>query len=50
MKNSNPSEDKLAIYKTQAATASKKKESKIEEARNLDTEKEALEKMMNEKE
>ena len=50
MKSTNPSEDKLAIYKTQAATASKKKETKIEETKNLETEKEALEKMMNEKE
>lgn len=50
LKSSNPSEDKLAIYKTQAATASKKKEGKEEEVRTLETEKEALEKMMTEKE
>lgn len=50
LKSTNPAEDKLAIYKTQAATASKKKETKAEEAKRLETEKEALEKMMTEKE
>ena len=50
LKQTNPADDKLAIYKTQAATASKKKEQKSEELKSLETEKEALEKMMTEKE
>ena len=50
LKSTNPAEDKLAIYKTQAATASKKKETKAEELKRLETEKEALERMMTEKE
>lgn len=50
LRQSNPADDKLAIYKTQAATASKKKEQKNDELKNLETEKEALEKMMTERE
>jgi intraflagellar transport protein 81 len=50
LRSSNPADDKLAIYKTQAATASKKKETKAEECKNLETEKEALEKLMTERE
>lgn len=50
LRQSNPADDKLAVYKTQAATASKKKEQKSEELKNLETEKEALEKMMTERE
>ncbi len=48
LRQTNPADDKLAIYKTQAATASKKKEQKAEELKNLETEKETLEKMMTE--
>ena len=50
LKQTNPADDKLAIYKTQAATASKKKEQMAEELKSLETEKEALEKMMTERE
>lgn len=50
LRQSNPADDKLAVYKTQAATASKKKEQKSDELKNLETEKEALEKMMTERE
>lgn len=50
LRQTNPADDKLAIYKTQAATASKKKEQKAEELKSLEVEKETLEKMMTEKE
>lgn len=50
LRQSNPADDKLAIYKTQAATASKKKEQKSDELKNLETEKVTLEKMMTERE
>ncbi len=50
LRQTNPADDKLAIYKTQAAAASKKKEQKAEELKSLETEKETLEKMMTEKE
>lgn len=45
-----PADDKLAIYKSQATAVSKKKEAKNEELKKLDTEKIALEKLMNDKE
>eukprot|EP00347_Sterkiella_histriomuscorum_P000891 403374126 len=45
-----PADDKLAIYKSQATAVSKKKEQKMEEVKKLDTEKIALEKLMNDKE
>ena len=45
-----PQDDKLGIYKTQASAVSKKKEQKFEEVKKLETEKMALEKMMNDKE
>lgn len=45
-----PADDKLAIYKSQATAVSKKKEQKIDEVKKLDTEKIALEKLMNDKE
>ena len=50
LRSTDPSQDKLAIYKTQASTASKKKEKKLDEMKKLETEKEVCEKMMNEKE
>ena len=45
-----PADDKLAIYKSQATAVSKKKEQKMEEVKKLETEKMALEKLMNDKE
>ena len=45
-----PSDDKLAIYKSQANAVSKKKEQKTEELKKLEVEKLALEKIMREKE
>ena len=45
-----PEDDKLAFYKSQATAASKKKEQKLDEIKRLDTEKVALEKLMNDKE
>jgi hypothetical protein len=45
-----PQDDKLTIYKTQAQAVSKKKEQKFDELKKLETEKIALEKMMNDKE
>jgi intraflagellar transport protein 81 len=45
-----PADDKLGIYKSQATAASKKKEQKFEEVKKLETEKIALEKLMNDKE
>ena len=45
-----PADDKLAIYKSQAAAVSKKKELKADEQKKLETEKYALEKLMNDKE
>jgi hypothetical protein len=45
-----PADDKLAIYKSQATAVSKKKELKNDELKKLDTEKIALEKLMNDKE
>ena len=49
-KQNNHTDEKLAIYKQQAATASKKKEAKHEDVKKLETEKEALERLMTEKE
>lgn len=45
-----PVDDKLAIYKSQATAVSKKKDSKGEELKKLETEKIALEKLMTDKE
>lgn len=45
-----PADDKLGIYKSQAAAVSKKKEQKLDEVKKLETEKLALEKLMNDKE
>lgn len=45
-----PQDDRLTIYKTQAQAVSKKKEQKFDELKKLETEKMALEKMMNDKE
>ena len=50
LKKANPSDDKLTIYKTQASAVSKKKEQKLEQQKTLETEKVALEKLMNDKE
>ena len=50
LKKANPSDDKLTIYKTQASAVSKKKEQKLEQQKTLETEKIALEKLMNDKE
>lgn len=48
--SANPADDNLAIYKTQAAAASKRKENKQEEMTTLEKEKYALEKLMADKE
>lgn len=48
--SADPADDNLAIYKTQAAAASKKKENKFEEMNQLEKEKYALEKLMADKE
>lgn len=40
----------MSIYKSQAAAASKKKEQKFDEVKKFETEKIALEKLMNDKE
>lgn len=45
-----PTDDKLAIYKSQANAISKKKEKLLEDARKLEMEKMALERAMNDKE
>jgi len=45
-----PQDDKLAIYKNQANAVSKKKDSKSEDLKKLETEKIALEKQMQDKE
>ena len=45
-----PADDKLSIYKSQATSVSKKKDMKYEEIKKLETEKMALEKLMNDKE
>ena len=50
LNSTDPADDNLAIYKTQAAAASKKKENKIEEMNSLEKEKFALEKLMADKE
>lgn len=50
LSSANPADDNLAIYKTQAAAASKRKENKLEEMQSLEKEKYALEKLMAEKE
>jgi intraflagellar transport protein 81 len=50
LSNANPADDNLAIYKTQAAAASKRKENKIDEMNTLEKEKHALEKLMADKE
>jgi intraflagellar transport protein 81 len=46
----NPADDNLAIYKTQAAAASKRKENKEQEINDKEKEKFALERLMTEKE
>lgn len=48
--STNPADDNLAIYKTQAAAASKKRENKEQEMHDKEKEKIALEKLMSEKE
>lgn len=48
--SANPADDNLAIYKTQAAAASKRKENKEQEMQDKEKEKIALEKLMAEKE
>lgn len=50
LSSANPADDNLAIYKTQAAAASKRKENKNEEMNTLEKEKHALEKLMADKE
>lgn len=45
-----PADDKLAIYKSQATAVSKKKDAKFDDVKKLQTEKIALEKLMNDKE
>lgn len=50
LRQSNPADDKLAIYKSQATAVSKKKESKNQDLKKLETEKMNLEKQMAEKE
>lgn len=50
IRQNTPVDDKLAIYKSQATAVSKKKEMKYEEVKKLETEKHALEKLMNDKE
>ena len=50
LNSADPADDNLAIYKTQAAAASKKKENKHEEMQSLEKEKHALEKLMADKE
>lgn len=50
LSSANPADDNLAIYKTQAAAASKRKDNKNEEMHSLEKEKYALEKLMADKE
>ena len=50
LNSTDPADDNLAIYKTQASAASKKKENKYEEMNTLEKEKYALEKLMADKE
>ena len=50
IKQSTPADDKLAIFKSQAAMLSKKKEQKGTEMKKLEVEKQSLEKMMVDKE
>jgi intraflagellar transport protein 81 len=50
LSSANPADDNLAIYKTQASAASKRKENKVEEMQSLEKEKYALEKLMADKE
>ena len=49
-KTKNPQEDKLAIYKSQAALIAKKKDSLIEQARKLEVDEKELDKQISEKE
>jgi intraflagellar transport protein 81 len=49
-KTKNPQEDKLAIYKSQAALIAKKKDSLIEQARKLEADEKDLDKQISEKE
>jgi intraflagellar transport protein 81 len=46
----NPEDDKLSVYKQQAAAVSKKKEKELEKLKNLENEESKLEKKMNQKE
>jgi len=50
LKQNTPADDKLAIFKSQAAMLSKKKEQKTQEMKKLELEKQALEKFMADKE
>ena len=50
LSSTNPADDNLAIYKTQAAAASKRKENKLQEMNKLEKEKHALDQMMADKE
>lgn len=50
VKQSNPADDKLAIFRQSAQMVSKKKEQKQEQIKKLETEKQALEKIMADKE
>jgi intraflagellar transport protein 81 len=50
LKQNTPQDDKLAIFKSQAAMLIKKKEQKATEMRRLETEKQGLEKTMADKE
>ena len=50
IKQNQPADDKLAMFKSQAAAISKKKEQKMDELKKLEQEKMALEKLMKEKE
>jgi len=50
LKQNTPQDDKLAIFKSQAAMLTKKKEQKQEQIKRLELEKQALEKAMADKE
>ena len=50
LKQATPADDKLAIFKSQAAMLSKKKEQKMQDMKKLDIEKQGLEKVMQDKE
>lgn len=50
IRQSAPEDDKLAFFKAQASAVSKKKEQKVEDVKKLETEKLALERIMNDKE